>query len=180
MEDQSQSISPSPAISARQAITEKVWHLLVSAYTDNLSLNLNRFLRQNHLNRSHVEANLAEFGRSFESARFAAIIARRERKKDLTRARNEKARADRLAERDAIRKQKAEQKQKEGWDADPVPEGMFIQFYPKKGDVTPTYRGISVNFPDGTNLTLQECSAEGLSSLIDIYKKRKEAVACSL
>ena len=180
MEDQSQSISPSPAISARQAITEKVWNLLVSAYTDNLSLNLDRFLRQNHLNRKRVEENLAEFGRSFESARFAAIIARRERKKALTRARNEKARADRLAERDAIRKQKAEQKQKEGWDAGPLPEGMFIQFYPGKNDAAQTYRGISVNFPDGTNLTLQECSAEGLSSLIDIYKRRKEAAACSL
>ncbi len=96
MEDQSQSISPSPVTLAKQALTEKVWNLLVSAYTDNLSLNLDRFLRQNHLNRKRVEENLAEFGRSFESARFAAIIARRERKKALTRARNEKARADLL------------------------------------------------------------------------------------
>lgn len=103
----------------------------------------------------------------------------KERKKQRTKARNEKIKADRIATREEYRRKKDEQEKNEGWGAVSLPEGMFIQFFPKKGDASPTYKGISVKFPDGTNLTLQECSADGLESLINIYKKRKEAAVCS-
>ena len=62
---------------------------------------------------------------------------------------------------------------------DPTPGNMFIQFVPKKATGLYPYKGISLTFPDGVNLSLQECTAEGLSSLLDIYNKRKEESVCS-
>ncbi len=169
-----------PESTYKAEYAEHLWFALVDCLTVDLAHGESTFYRENRIRKDVFREFMANQGYDVDRARNAAILLRRSQKKDRTRAKNEKIRQERQAEREERRRQKAEQKEKEGWGTDPVPEGMFIQFYPGKGDATPTYRGISVNFPDGTNLTLQECSAEGLSSLIDIYKRRKEAAACSL
>ena len=35
--------------------------------------------------------------------------------------------------------------------------------------------GICINFPDGVNLTLQECTPEGIAALLDTYARRRSA-----
>ena len=49
----------------------------------------------------------------------------------------------------------------------------FIQFAPSAAPVSAaSMRGISITFPDGVNLSLQECSAESVADLLAIYRSR--------
>ncbi len=49
----------------------------------------------------------------------------------------------------------------------------FIQFAPSSAPVpSAAMRGISITFPDGVNLSLQEGNAEGLADLLAIYRSR--------
>lgn len=49
----------------------------------------------------------------------------------------------------------------------------FIQIAPSEPRVSSVaMRGISITFPDGVNLSLQECSAESVADLLSIYKSR--------
>ena len=49
----------------------------------------------------------------------------------------------------------------------------FIQFAPSAAPVpSAAMRGISITFPDGVNLSLQEGSAEGVADLLAIYRSR--------
>lgn len=172
-----------PESTYKAEYAEHLWFALVDCLTVDLAHGESTFYRENRINKDVFREMMANQGYDVDRARNAAILLRRSQKKERTKARNEKIKSERLAAREERRRLRDELREKEkdtGWDAGPLPEGMFIQFYPGKNDAAQTYRGISVNFPDGTNLTLQECSAEGLSSLIDIYRKRKEAAACSL
>ena len=179
MEDTSTTTRISTTHRVSPAYSAKIYKQLVRRLTEDLNHGLANTCNDFNLEDKCVIHFLLEAGNySYTSARAAAIIARREKKKQRTKARNEKIKADRIAAREEYRRKKAEQEKNEGWGAVSLPEGMFIQFFPKKGDASPTYKGISVKFPDGTNLTLQECSADGLESLINIYKKRKEAAVC--
>lgn len=50
----------------------------------------------------------------------------------------------------------------------------FIQFAPAKAPQMPlTLQGVSITFPDGVNLTLQESSIESVISLLTIYQARQ-------
>jgi len=50
----------------------------------------------------------------------------------------------------------------------------FIQFRPGKCSSSDTViRGVSITFPDGVNLSLQECSTASVVSLLEIYESRK-------
>ena len=51
-------------------------------------------------------------------------------------------------------------------------EGTFIQFVPSGKSTSGNLRGVSITFPDGVNLTLQESSVESIISLLNIYKSR--------
>lgn len=49
----------------------------------------------------------------------------------------------------------------------------FIQFAPSSMPVTSvSMRGISITFPDGVNLSLQEGNAESIADLLAIYRSR--------
>lgn len=182
MEDRIIENNKSAKSSGRQEYADSLFHALVACYVNDLKHGLENFTSINHVkNLGRFKAFLEEFGHSIAEAHQLAIVERRQLRKERTKARNEKIKTDRIAAREERRRKKAEREQKEGWATEPIPEGMFIQFYPKPHESVPMYKGISVNFPDGTNLTLQECTAEGLSSLINVYNKRKEeATACSL
>jgi|GEM_PF-4411270 hypothetical protein len=182
MEDQIIESSKTPRNTAKQDYADRLFSALVSSLTKDLQRGLENFLVSNHIKRKEIFLKfLEDNGYSLDTARHLAIIERRTLRKQRTKARNEKIKTDRIAAREERRRMKAEREQKEGGVKEPIPEGMFIQFYPKPHESVPMYKGISVNFPDGTNLTLQECTAEGLSSLINVYNKRKEeATACSL
>lgn len=181
MEDTSSTTRTSPMHRVSPAYADRIYRQLIRRLTEDLSHGLANTCNDFNLEDKCAIHFLLEAGNySYKSARTAAIMARREERKQRTKARNERIKSDRIAAREERRRKRAERECEEDWGAvDPEPEGMFIQFFPKKGEVTPTYKGITLKFPDGTNLTLQECSAEGLRSLIDIYKKRKEAAACS-
>lgn len=58
----------------------------------------------------------------------------------------------------------------------------FVQFAPShRTSFSGNLRGVSITFPDGVNLTLQESSMESVISLLTIYKSRQEGVpSCSL
>ena len=51
-------------------------------------------------------------------------------------------------------------------------EETFIQFVPSGKSLSGNLLGVSITFPDGVNLTLQESSVESLISLLSIYKSR--------
>lgn len=65
-----------------------------------------------------------------------------------------------------------------------VTSPTFIQFRPRPRGQASALRNISVTFPDGVNLTLQESGVEELVSLLLTYQSRKQAtggvVQCSL
>ena len=49
----------------------------------------------------------------------------------------------------------------------------FIQFAPSAPAApSASMRGVSITFPDGVNLSLQECSAESVADLLAIYRSR--------
>ena len=49
----------------------------------------------------------------------------------------------------------------------------FIQFAPSAAPVpSAAMRGVSITFPDGVNLSLQESNAEGIADLLAIYRSR--------
>lgn len=49
----------------------------------------------------------------------------------------------------------------------------FIQFAPSAAPVSSaSFRGVSITFPDGVTLSLQEGSAEGVADLLAIYRSR--------
>ena len=56
-------------------------------------------------------------------------------------------------------------------------DGAFIQFTPARRPSSGDLRGVSITFPDGVNLTLQECGTESVISLLAIYQQRKAAMA---
>ena len=59
--------------------------------------------------------------------------------------------------------------------------GTFIQFAPSRYPASSDLRGVSITFPDGVNLTLQESSVESVISLLTIYQSRQGgASSCSL
>ena len=61
------------------------------------------------------------------------------------------------------------------------PSGTFIQFVPSRRPASGDLRGVSITFPDGVNLTLQESSVESVISLLTIYQSRQGgASSCSL
>ena len=182
MEDRIIEGSKTPRNTAKQDYADRLFSALVSSLTKDLQRGLENFLVSNHIKRKEIFLKfLEDNGYSLDTARHLAIIERRTLRKQRTKARNEKIKTDRIAAREERRRMKAEREQKEGWATEPIPKGMFIQFYPKPNESVPMYKGICVNFPDGTSLTLQECTADGLSSLIDVYHKRKEeAAVCSL
>ena len=49
----------------------------------------------------------------------------------------------------------------------------FIQFSPSGHRSSCGLRGVSITFPDGVNLTLQESSVESIVSLLIIYQSRQ-------
>ena len=51
-------------------------------------------------------------------------------------------------------------------------DGAFIQFMPSSRSTSGNLRGISITFPDGVNLTLQESSVESVISLLTVYRSR--------
>ncbi len=160
---------------------EHLWFALVDCLTVDLEHGEAAFYTENRIHKDVFREFMANQGYDVDRARNSAIQLRRAQRKERTKARNEKIKTDRIAAREERRRMKAEREQKEGWATEPIPEGMFIQFYPKPHESVPMYKGISVNFPDGRSLTLQECTADGLSSLINVYHKRKEETAvCSL
>ena len=62
----------------------------------------------------------------------------------------------------------------------PQSDGAFIQFMPSSRSTFGNLRGISITFPDGVNLTLQESSVESVISLLTIYQSRQGgAASCS-
>ena len=52
---------------------------------------------------------------------------------------------------------------------------MFVQFMPPSLGKSAPMHGICINFPDGVNLTLQECTPEGIATLLDTYARRRSA-----
>ena len=54
----------------------------------------------------------------------------------------------------------------------PQSDGAFIQFMPSSRSTFGNLRGISITFPDGVNLTLQESSVESVISLLTVYRSR--------
>ena len=64
--------------------------------------------------------------------------------------------------------------------SDTEPGNAFIQFVPSSRLTSASLLGISITFPDGVNLTLQESSVESVISLLTIYKSRHGgAKSCS-
>ena len=58
--------------------------------------------------------------------------------------------------------------------------GTFIQFSPAHRPSSCDLRGISITFPDGVNLTLQESSVESVICLLAVYQSRQGgAKSCS-
>ena len=55
----------------------------------------------------------------------------------------------------------------------PKSDGTFIQFMPSGRSASSNLRGISITFPDGVNLTLQESSVESVISLLTVYQSRR-------
>ena len=52
---------------------------------------------------------------------------------------------------------------------------MFVQFMPPPFTTFVPMRGVCITFPDGVNLTLQECTPEGVVTLLDTYARRRSA-----
>ena len=64
--------------------------------------------------------------------------------------------------------------------SDTEPGNAFIQFVPSSRLTTASLLGISITFPDGVNLTLQESNVESVISLLTIYQSRHGgAKSCS-
>ena len=60
------------------------------------------------------------------------------------------------------------------------PVSTFMQFIPASVPTVSTpMRGVCISFPDGVNLTLQECSPEGIVTLLDTYARRRSAMEAS-
>ena len=57
--------------------------------------------------------------------------------------------------------------------ANPKSDGNFIQFMPSSRATSCALRGVSITFPDGVNLTLQESSVESVISLLTVYQSRQ-------
>ena len=54
-----------------------------------------------------------------------------------------------------------------------IPESASIRYARIWADFSAaSMRGISITFPDGVNLSLQECSAESVADLLAIYRNR--------
>ena len=52
----------------------------------------------------------------------------------------------------------------------------FMQFIPASvPSASKPMRGVCINFPDGVKLTLQECTPEGIVTLLDTYERRRSA-----
>lgn len=67
--------------------------------------------------------------------------------------------------------------------SEPVSQPKFIQIIPRETVfATAPLHGVNVKFPDGVTLTLQECTPEGIVSLIETYERRRSAreAECSL
>jgi len=58
-------------------------------------------------------------------------------------------------------------------DASPSP--TFIQFVPSPSRQSPVLRNVSITFPDGVNLTLQESGVTEVMALLDAYRSRHQA-----
>lgn len=54
-------------------------------------------------------------------------------------------------------------------------QGMFVQFMPPTPITSAPMHGVSISFPDGVNLTLRECTPEGIVTLLDTYARRISA-----
>ena len=64
-----------------------------------------------------------------------------------------------------------------------APLSAFVQFTPASVPAaSEPLHGVHINFPDGVNLTLQECTPEGIVTLLDTYARRTSAreAGCSL
>lgn len=57
----------------------------------------------------------------------------------------------------------------------PVHGPMFVQVIPKDAITTPSLHGVSITFPDGVVLTLQDCTPESVVTLVETYERRRSA-----
>lgn len=52
----------------------------------------------------------------------------------------------------------------------------FMRFIPSSAPAaSEPLRGVHISFPDGVSLTLQECTPEGVVTLLDTYERRRSA-----
>lgn len=54
----------------------------------------------------------------------------------------------------------------------------FVQFRPRQtrpSEGCASLKGVSIAFPDGVGLRLEECSCEGVISLLETYERRRSA-----
>jgi len=51
----------------------------------------------------------------------------------------------------------------------------FVQFQPRRSAQSQRLGGVSITFPDGINLTLQESGVEEVIALLDAYQTRRQA-----
>ncbi len=61
----------------------------------------------------------------------------------------------------------------------------FVQFMPGPGSSPrsgASLKGVSIDFPDGVSLRLEECNCEGVITLLETYERRRAAreAECSL
>ena len=59
--------------------------------------------------------------------------------------------------------------------AEPINQPKFIQIIPREAGGIPSLHGVNVKFPDGVTLTLQDCTPEGIVTLIETYERRRSA-----
>ena len=57
----------------------------------------------------------------------------------------------------------------------PVKESSIVQIRPTSIHNSSSLSNISITFPDGVNLALQECSVENVARLLTIYSSRRGA-----
>jgi len=67
----------------------------------------------------------------------------------------------------------------------PGPCETFVQFMPGPGSSPrsgASLKGVSIDFPDGVSLRLEECNCEGVITLLETYERRRAAreAECSL
>lgn len=86
-----------PEITYKAEYAEHLWFALVDCLTVNLAHGESTFYRENRVQKEVFRELMASQGYDVDRARNSAILLRRAQKKDRTRARNEKIKAERMA-----------------------------------------------------------------------------------